>query len=215
MQLPHGRAGAVPKVSWTLAGATLAGHCRAAPWRESLALAAMDTPPTIDALPRARPRKLRWVLELVLAIGLVVAIRAYQRRDLPTGVTLSLAGTTLDGAAVSLADYRGKPMILHFWATWCGVCRAEQGNIDAIAKDLPVLTIASQSGAEHEVASYVRDHAIAPRVLVDETNTLTKRFGVSAFPTTFVLDGKGEIRHVEVGYTTELGLRARMWLAGQ
>ena len=50
--------------------------------------------------------------------------------------------------------------------------------------------------------------------VVDEDNALTKRFRVGVFPTTFVVDGDGDIRDVEVGYTTELGLRARMWLAG-
>lgn len=156
----------------------------------------------------------RWIRELALVLVVFFGIRAYQQRNLPSGPAPALTGTTLDGAAVSLADYRGKPVLLHFWATWCGVCRAEQHNLDALARDLPVLSIASQSGTPSEVARYVREHAMKPRVVVDESNALTKSFRVNVFPTTFVLDGEGDIRHVEVGYTTELGLRARMWLAG-
>lgn len=144
---------------------------------------------------------------------LFVGIRAYQHRDMPSDTAPPLAGSDLAGEPVSLADYRGKPVLLHFWATWCGVCKVEQHNVDAVARDLPVLTVASQSGDASEVAEFVQKHGIAPRVVVDAESTLARRFGVRAFPATFVIDGKGAIRYVEVGYTTELGLRARMWLA--
>ena len=155
-----------------------------------------------------------WLRDLGLLTLVVVAVRTYQQRDRPRGSAPELRGVVLDGAEVSLAAYRGAPLLLHFWATWCGVCRAEQGSLDSIASDLPVLTVASQSGSASEVAAYVKKHRVKPRVLVDDSNGLAKRYGVGSFPTTFVLDGDGEIRFVEVGYTTELGLRARMWLAG-
>ena len=128
---------------------------------------------------------------------------------IPPGV----AGPSLDGTQVSLADYRGKPVLLHFWATWCGVCRAEQGSIDALAQTLPVLSIASQSGRVSQVKQYADERAIKARVLVDENNALARSFNIHSYPTTFVLDANGVIRFSEVGYTTELGLRARMWLA--
>ena len=51
-------------------------------------------------------------------------------------------------------------------------------------------------------------------MIVDSTDALAKRYGIRAFPTSFVLDADEDIRQVEVGYTTEFGLRARMWLAG-
>jgi peroxiredoxin len=153
------------------------------------------------------------VRDSAIAIAVVAALRVYQHRDMPSGAAPPLSGTDLDGKAVSLADYRGQPVLLHFWATWCGVCKVEQHNIDAVAGDWPVLSVASQSGSADAIAAYVREHAFAARVVVDEESTLARQFGVHAFPATFVIDGGGEIRHVEVGYTTELGLRARMWLS--
>lgn len=155
-----------------------------------------------------------WLRDLGLIALVVIGIRAYQQRGLPSGPAPELTGRDLSGAAVSLAAYRGKPVALHFWATWCGVCKAEQSNIDAVSRDLPVLSVASQSGSVADVEAYVREHGIEPRVIADASSELARRFGVSAYPTTFVIDAGGEIRHVEVGYTTELGLRARMWLAG-
>jgi thiol-disulfide isomerase/thioredoxin len=161
----------------------------------------------------ARSKYWRWLRDVALVALLFVAIRTYQQRHMPRGMAPPLAGADLNGETASLADYRGKPVLLHFWATWCGVCKAEQHNIDAVARDLPVLSVASQSGGADEIGAFVRAHGIAPRVIVDEQSVLARRFGVNAFPASFVIDGDGEIRHVEVGYTTELGLRARMWLA--
>jgi peroxiredoxin len=155
-----------------------------------------------------------WLREVALALILVLGIRAYQKRGMPSGPAPSLAGVDLRGETVSLADYRGKPVLLHFGATWCGVCKAEQHNIDAVMRDLPVLNVASLSGNSSDVAAIMGERGgPAQRVIVDEQGTLAHRFGVRAYPTTFVIDGQGMIRHVEVGYTTEIGMRARMWLA--
>jgi thiol-disulfide isomerase/thioredoxin len=154
------------------------------------------------------------VRELGIVLVIVVAIRTYQQRGLPSGAAPAVVGVTLDGTPVSLESYRGKPVLLHFWATWCGVCRVEQSSIDALARDLPVLTIASQSGSTAEVAEHVRKHGVKPRVIADTDNSIARRFGVHGFPTSFIVDSDGDIRHIEVGYTTQLGLRARMWLAG-
>jgi peroxiredoxin len=158
-------------------------------------------------------RSARWLRDLAIAGLLVLGIRAYQQRGLPSGPAPELVATDLAGAEVSLEQYRGQPLVLLFFATWCGVCRAAQSNFDSVAADMPVLAVASQSGSSEQVASYVRAQGIAPRVVNDASGELAKRYGVRAFPTTFVLDVSGAIRHTEVGYTTELGLRLRAWLA--
>jgi thiol-disulfide isomerase/thioredoxin len=154
-----------------------------------------------------------WLRDGGLALLLLLGVRAYQQRDIARGAAPPLVGSDLSGRRLSLESYRGKPVLVHFWATWCRVCKAEQSNIDAVARELPVVSVASESGAASDVAAYVHAHAIAQPVILDRDGMLTKRFGVRAFPTTFVIDAAGRIRHVEVGYTTELGLRLRMWLA--
>jgi thiol-disulfide isomerase/thioredoxin len=159
---------------------------------------------------RQRP----WLRDVFLVIVVLVAVRTYQQRDLPSGAAPQLEGALLDGSHASLAALRGEPVLVHFWATWCGVCRMEQGSIDAIAADLPVLSVSSRSGEIAAVGQYVAENRVKPRVVVDSSGALAQRFGVHAFPTTFVLDRNGDIRFREVGYTTELGLRARLWLAG-
>jgi thiol-disulfide isomerase/thioredoxin len=155
-----------------------------------------------------------WLRDVLFVVLALVAVRAYQQRDLVSGPAPQLEGALIDGSRASLATYRGEPVLVHFWATWCGVCRVEQGSIDAIASGQPVLSISSKSGAAGAVGSYVIRNDIKPRVIVDSSGALAESFGVHAFPTTFVLDRNGDIRFREVGYTTELGLRARLWLAG-
>jgi thiol-disulfide isomerase/thioredoxin len=155
-----------------------------------------------------------WLRDVGLAVLLLIGVRAYQLRSVARGAAPPLVGTDVHGDRLSLETYRGKPVLLHFWATWCAVCKAEQSNIDAIARALPVVSVASESGDARAVAAYAREHAIAPPVILDSSGALARRFGVRAFPTTFVIDAGGRIRHSEVGYTTEIGLRLRMWLAG-
>jgi len=104
---------------------------------------------------------------------------------------------------------------VHFWATWCPVCKAEQGSIAAIAHDHPdVISVAMQSGKPEEVAKYLSDQGIAFPVLNDPDGSISAAWGVHAVPASFIIGPDGQIRFVEVGYTTSLGLRLRLWLAG-
>jgi peroxiredoxin len=149
----------------------------------------------------------------VLLLLVFAGVRAFQQRDLAAGAAPDLVAVDIHGRPTSLGDYRGRPVLVHFWATWCGVCRAEQHNISSVAEDLPTLSVASLSGDSRDVAAYARQHGLALPIISDASGALAKRFGVSAYPTTFIVNADGEIRHAEVGYTTELGLRARMWLS--
>jgi thiol-disulfide isomerase/thioredoxin len=162
--------------------------------------------------PKRRRSYKRLALEVAVVVGLLLAVRAYQSRDAASGPAPALRGRTVAGESVDLAALRG-PTLVHFWATWCGVCRAEEGTIDALADGHRVITVASQSGPPPRVAAYLRERGLRFAALADPRGELARRWGVRAFPTSFVVDGRGNIRHAEVGYTTSLGLRARLWLA--
>lgn len=162
-------------------------------------------------LARNRWVNLGWV---VLTVVVIMVVRAYTQRGIVQGEAPPLEGVTLAGEWTSLVELRGTPVLVHFWATWCPVCRREQGTIESIAQEYPVVTIAMQSGRVAEVRAYVRENALNAPVLVDEFGDIARVYGVRAVPTSFILDRHGMIRFVEVGYTTEAGLRARLWLAG-
>lgn len=155
----------------------------------------------------------RWVVNVVIIVGAFMTIRACSQRNLANGTAVDFQGKSLDGQMISLRDYRGKPVLLHFWATWCGVCSAMADNVEAIARDYPVVTVASQSGDSDSVRAYVTEHKLSFPVVNDPDGRLAQSYGVSAFPTTFIIDKAGKIRHAEVGFTTEIGLRIRAFLS--
>lgn len=159
----------------------------------------------------------RWLwraIELVVVLVLILGIRAWQQSGTARGPAPVLAGELLDGKPVALAAYAGQPVLVHFWATWCPICRAEQGSIDALARDASVITVAMQSGNRDTVIQHLRNEALHFPVLNDPDGVMAAQWGVRAVPASFIVDGAGRIRYVEVGYTTGVGLRLRLWLAG-
>jgi thiol-disulfide isomerase/thioredoxin len=157
---------------------------------------------------------LRRAAEALVLLLLILGIRAWQQSGTASGPAPALAGELLDGKPVALAAFAGQPVLVHFWATWCPICRVEQGSIDALARDVPVITVAMQSGSREEVVQFLRKEALSFPVLNDPDGVLAAQWGVRAVPASFIVDGAGQIRFVEIGYTTGVGLRLRLWLAG-
>ena len=146
-------------------------------------------------------------------LAIILGVRFWQQQGVASGPAPLLAGVKLSGEPFVLAALNGQPVLVHFWATWCPVCRAEQDAIEALAKDYPTITVAMQSGEASAVAAHLNKEALSFPVLNDPDGAISAQWGVRAVPTSFVVDGAGRIRFVEVGYSTGLGLRARLWLA--
>lgn len=156
-----------------------------------------------------------YALNLLLLVLVVAGIRFWQQRDMVTGAAPQLQGVTLAGQTYTLPIHPEKPVLVHFWATWCPVCRAEQNSIDTIAQDDPtVITVAMQSGTPEQVAAHMREQGIDFPVLNDPDGSIARAWGVHAVPVSFIIAPDGSVKFVEVGYTTEIGLRIRRWLAG-
>lgn len=167
----------------------------------------------------ARPVKkrrpwFRYLFEALLIAAIIFGIRAWQHKDLVVGEAPSFQSVMLDGKTVNLEDYRGKPFILHFWASWCHFCKIEEGTMTAIQEDWPILSVAYQSGNKNEVLNHMEERKITEwPTIVDADNRLGDLFGVRGVPTSYIIDGKGNIRFAEVGLTSSWGLRARLWWA--
>lgn len=164
----------------------------------------------------ARIKKWRgYAINALLFVVLVAGIRIWQQRDMISGAAPALQGITLAGQPYQLSAHPAQPVLVHFWATWCSVCRAEQGSINAIAHDdASVITVAMQSGKPNEVARHMQQQGIDFPVLNDPDGSIARAWGVHAVPASFIIGTDGKIRFVEVGYTTEIGLRVRRWWAG-
>ena len=109
------------------------------------------------------------------------------------------------GNAHSLADYKGKTIFLNFWATWCGPCRNEMPEIQKIYEetqqeedsDLVILGIAApgfgKEGSQEEIETFLEENRYTYPVLMDTTGEVFMEYGISAYPTTFMVDKDGNL----------------------
>ena len=118
-----------------------------------------------------RPRWVAWARDIALLVVALAIIQWWQARDLVVGPAPPLVGHLIDGGPYQLNPANG-PVLVHFWASWCPICRLEQDSIASIAGDHPVITVATTSGTRDEVAAYLREHGLAMPVLLDEAGDL-------------------------------------------
>ncbi|MDH3325267.1 MAG: protein disulfide oxidoreductase [Gammaproteobacteria bacterium] len=153
------------------------------------------------------------LVNILIFFSVYYAVHLYQTRLTPSGTAPEISGWMLEGKAFESLHASSKPVLVHFWATWCKVCKLEQGSINSLSQDYNVITLASQSGSFSEVKKFQIDNDLKFPIIVDQNGSLAKQWGVVGFPSSFVVDENNEIRFVEVGFTTEIGLKLRLWLA--
>lgn len=169
---------------------------------------------TSVAKPGTARRWWRRAAEVAVVLVLIIGIRAWQQSGIASGPAPTLTGVLIDGKPIALNTFSGRSVLVHFWATWCPICRLEQNSINTLARDAAVITVAMQSGDSAAVKLHLRNEALSFPVLNDPDGVIAAQWGVRAVPASFIVDGAGQIRFVEVGYTTGIGLRLRLWLAG-
>jgi len=176
--------------------------------------------PSPDAPVAAPPKRRRWpgwLAEIGVVVLVVFAIQWWQARDVPRGPAPEFAAPMASGGSVSLAGWRaahpGRTVAVYFWADWCPICKAQEGSVDALRADWPVLTVAMQSGDAAAVAKVLHDRGLDWPTAIDADGRIAARFGLHGVPALVVIDGRGEIRSVLVGYTTGPGMRLRLWWA--
>lgn len=154
----------------------------------------------------------RHALEAALIIAVILGAQYWQTRGLAEGVAPPLVGVLTDGSQVRVGAGDTATLVA-FWATWCPVCSAEEGNIVSVAQDHRVISVAMQSGDAATVSKHLQERGIALPVLIDADGRQAIDWGVRGVPTHFVVDGAGNIRFRVVGYATTWGLKARLWWA--
>ncbi|SFV55387.1 Membrane protein, suppressor for copper-sensitivity ScsD [hydrothermal vent metagenome] len=155
------------------------------------------------------------IIGLVLLFIISNIISYIRKPDLQNKNIPELNLKDINDKSINFIDYKGKPLVLHFWATWCPVCKLELSNINSISnsKDYKIITIAVNSGDDKEIKEFMREKDVDFIVINDKDGELSKEFLVKAFPTTIIYDSNGELMFGEVGYTTTAGLLARLKLA--
>lgn len=111
---------------------------------------------------------------------------------------------TLSGENVRLKDFRGKVVMVNFWASWCGPCRQEMPLIEKIYKDYKksgfVLLGLNVDGEADERDEFLKDTPVSFPILDDSEGKVADLFGNEAMPSTYFVDRKGNIRHLHKGY---------------
>lgn len=167
-----------------------------------------------QAWQRARSRRwVRWSVDAFVILLILAAVSAWQTRNHLRDNAPAFSVKTLDGADVSLASLRGKPVLLEFWAPWCTVCKAQSQNISWLRKlagsRAQVYSVASAYGSKSEVERYVREKGVDYPVLLGGDD-LASAYRIDAYPTMYFLDGDGRIKRSAAGYTTSFGLLWRL-----
>ncbi len=159
----------------------------------------------------------RWAVDLSAVLFILLAVGAYQTRNHPRGAAPAYTFTTLDQQSVTLSSLAGKPTLLAVWAPWCGVCKAESGNVSRVHTWLGaranVVSVATGYNDLSEVRQYMTAQGVDYPVLLAQDD-FQRVMHVEAFPTVFVLDSQGRIVSSMQGYTTTLGLMWRVVWAG-
>ena len=163
-----------------------------------------------------RNRWRRWLVEAALMVVVFFGIQYFVTRDVVRGVWPPLHGQTVGGAILSTEQWLAhadEASVLYVWATWCPVCKTVEANVDAVAESVPLLTVAMQSGGAERVGRFLSARGYRWTTLVDEDARLSGQLGVDAVPTLIFVDRRGQVRAVTQGYTSELGIRLRLWWA--
>ena len=137
-----------------------------------------------------------------------------QERDESKESAFSFTLKDLSGNEVSLKDYRGKNIILNFWASWCEPCKEEMQDLERFKNDIKnddIEILCINVGEDKEtVANYINENGINLNVLLDENSEVAFGYRITTLPATYVIDKNGDIDGMfrgQINYDTMMGIK--------
>ncbi|HUL00384.1 MAG TPA: TlpA disulfide reductase family protein [Nitrospirota bacterium] len=111
---------------------------------------------------------------------------------------------TLAGHEVRLSDYRGKVVMVHFWATWCPPCIQEMPTLQKLYhhlnnKRFELLAVSVDEGGEKTVTAFMKNQRLDVPVLLDSNRAISGLYGTFRFPETYIVDSRGIVRYKAIG----------------
>ncbi len=147
---------------------------------------------------------------LVLVVFLAVAGYAVKNKSLRHKIIASgdrapdFRLQAPDGRFFSLSDFRGKVVMVHFWATWCPPCVDELPTLARLypqfsGKDFEMLAVSVDEGGANAVTSFMRQNNLDVPVLLDSDRSIAGLYGTYKFPETYIIDRQGVVRYKVIG----------------
>jgi peroxiredoxin len=135
---------------------------------------------------------------LILGIVLLGLIGMAERPPLVGGPAPEILLKDLQERDVRLSDFRGKVVLLNFWATWCKPCKEEmpamQASYDKLRDRGFVVLAVNELEDTQKVADHIRTHRHTFQVVMDRNNQVANRYGVVGLPVSFLVDPQGIVR---------------------
>ena len=168
-----------------------------------------------DEIPKVRKmtyQSMVLILMFIIGIGVMILLQTNKSSFEPAGKARFKKGVRapnftlpdLNGKMVSLADYRGRVILLNIWATWCAPCVEEMPSMEKLHQELKnenfVILAASidESGAD-VVRPFMKKHKLNFPALIDSAGILTRLYGTSGVPESFIIDKQGRILEEIIG----------------
>ena len=152
------------------------------------------------------------IVTTLLMLFVISMVLNYIRKPNSSDTLMDMQLLDIHNKKISLRDLPKKdvPTLVHFWATWCPTCKLEAPNLNDLRESCNVVTIVVNSGSNETINSFMKERGLRYQVINDNDGALAKRFGVEVYPTTFIYDSNGTLKFSEVGYSTSIGLKARV-----
>jgi thiol-disulfide isomerase/thioredoxin len=146
-----------------------------------------------------------FILISAILIGLLVyQIMSRSKENVAAEGIVNFKLVSVDGKEYSLSDFRGKKVVLNFFATWCPPCRAEIPDFERFYrenKDVVLIGINIQED-KTTVEEFLSSMGVTYPVLLDRDGKISAQFGIEGIPTTFLIDEKGKVIAKNVGMMT-------------
>ncbi|MCE7948421.1 MAG: TlpA family protein disulfide reductase [Chloroflexi bacterium CFX4] len=151
------------------------------------------------------------IVPLLIVIGLGVVLIQSNQGQLSSGFAPAFTLQTYDGGSFDLREQRGKVVLINFWASWCGPCRSEAAELNAVwdefrSREFAMIGVGYLDN-ERDALGFIAEFGVEYPTGHDNGSLIARAFRTRGVPETYILDREGKIAHVIIAPTSARALR--------